>query len=233
MTAGKGGPLATQRANILKTICGEDGGSVEYPAATQGMLHSLGHHWNTVTLAYEVDTGGGAGSEVSVTNFPATQPVSGPLTDTQLRATAVPVSGTFWQATQPVSISGSVPVTGTFWQATQPVSGTVNPSTSAGKTIAYVSVSQSSAGTTQLAAASGSNKHKVVGCVLVMDAAGTLKFTDSSGDLSGAMSLAANAGFVLPSSLFPYLETGAVNRSISIVTANGAVKGVVALLTEP
>jgi len=30
---------------------------------------------------------------------------------------AVPVSGTFWQATQPVS--------GTFWQATQPVSGTV------------------------------------------------------------------------------------------------------------
>jgi len=43
----------------------------------------------------------------------------------------VPVSGTFWQATQPVSGSVSVsnfpasqPVTGTFWQATQPVSGT-------------------------------------------------------------------------------------------------------------
>lgn len=32
-----------------------------------------------------------AGS-VSVTNFPATQPVSGPLTDTQLRAAAVPVA---------------------------------------------------------------------------------------------------------------------------------------------
>jgi len=30
-------------------------------------------------------------------------PVTGALTDTQLRATAVPVSGTFWQATQPVS----------------------------------------------------------------------------------------------------------------------------------
>ncbi len=41
--------------------------------------------------------------------------VSGPLTDAQLRAAAVPVSGTFYQATQPVS--------GTFWQATQPVSG--------------------------------------------------------------------------------------------------------------
>jgi hypothetical protein len=40
---------------------------------------------------------------VAVSNFPASQPVSGPLTDTQLRAAAVPVSGTFWQATQPVS----------------------------------------------------------------------------------------------------------------------------------
>lgn len=36
-----------------------------------------------------------------------------------------PVSGTFWQATQPVSLAASVAVTGTFWQATQPVSGTV------------------------------------------------------------------------------------------------------------
>jgi len=35
--------------------------------------------------------------------------VTGPLTDTQLRATAVPVSGTFWQATQPVS-AASLPL---------------------------------------------------------------------------------------------------------------------------
>lgn len=42
-----------------------------------------------------------------------TQPVSGPLTDTQLRATDIKVS-----------LDGeSVPVTGTFWQATQPISG--------------------------------------------------------------------------------------------------------------
>jgi len=56
-----------------------------------------------------------------------TQPVSGTvavtgtqtdgLTDSELRASDVPVSGTFFQATQPVS--------GTFWQTTQPVSGTV------------------------------------------------------------------------------------------------------------
>lgn len=50
-------------------------------------------------------------SSISVSNFPASQPVS----------------GTFFQATQPVSIASmpSTPVTGTFWQATQPVSGTL------------------------------------------------------------------------------------------------------------
>ncbi len=41
------------------------------------------------------------------------------------------VTGTFWQATQPVSIASmpSTPVTGTFWQATQPVSIASMPST--------------------------------------------------------------------------------------------------------
>jgi hypothetical protein len=37
-------------------------------------------------------------------------PVSGPLTDTQLRASAVPVSGTFFQGTQPVSIAAALDV---------------------------------------------------------------------------------------------------------------------------
>jgi hypothetical protein len=58
---------------------------------------------------------------VTGTFWQATQPVSG----TFWQATQ-PVSGTFFQATQPVSIATmpSTPVTGTFWQATQPVSGT-------------------------------------------------------------------------------------------------------------
>lgn len=52
----------------------------------------------------------------------------GGLTDTELRATAVPVSGTFYPVTQPVSGTfwqATQPVSGTFWQATQPVSGTL------------------------------------------------------------------------------------------------------------
>ncbi len=55
---------------------------------------------------------------VSGAFYPVTQPVSGTFWQT-----TQPVSGTFWQATQPVSLAASVAVTGTFWQATQPVSG--------------------------------------------------------------------------------------------------------------
>lgn len=55
-----------------------------------------------------------AGGSVAVSNFPGTQAVSGPVTDTQLRATPVPVSGT-------------VAVTGTFFQTTQPISASALP----------------------------------------------------------------------------------------------------------
>lgn len=74
------------------------------------------------------------GLDVDVTRVQGTVTVSGPLTDTQLRATAVPVSGTVG-VSGAVSVTGpltdtqlratAVPVSGTFWQATQPVSGTV------------------------------------------------------------------------------------------------------------
>ena len=79
---------------------------------------------------------------LAVSNFPATQPisgtvsisgtvpVSGPLTDAQLRASAVPVSLASVPShpvTGPLTDAQlratPVPVSGTFWQATQPVSG--------------------------------------------------------------------------------------------------------------
>lgn len=61
-------------------------------------------------------SGGGGGGGLTDAQLRATPvPVSGPLTDTQLRATPVPVS------------VGTVPVTGTFWQATQPVSAASLP----------------------------------------------------------------------------------------------------------
>ena len=81
----------------------------------------------TVTVSNEVEVTNSTGNPI---------PVSGPLTDTQLRAIAVPVSGTVTANTglsQPLTDTQlratAVPVSGTFWQATQPVSGTVTANT--------------------------------------------------------------------------------------------------------
>ena len=105
--------------------------------------------------------------------------------------------------------------------------------TSFGKTITFVSVAQGAAGTTALAGASVGNKHKLVGACLVADAAGTVSFTDGTATLCGAMSLAANAGFVLPAAILPYTETAATNRPLNLVTVTAKVSGMVAILTEP
>lgn len=79
---------------------------------------------------------------VSVSNFPATQPVSGPLTDAQLRATAVPISGTVSTGlTQPLTdtqlrataVPVSGPLTDTQLRATAvPISGTVTANAGTG-----------------------------------------------------------------------------------------------------
>jgi hypothetical protein len=98
---------------------------------------------------------------ITVDNFPATQPVS------IATMPSTPVTGTFWQATQPVSGSVSVgnfpatqAVTGTFWQATQPVSGTVTttPVVSSSATIAQIT----STGSNQTILAANSNRKKAI-----------------------------------------------------------------------
>ena len=115
------------------------------------------------------------------------------------------------------------------------VAGTVtaNPATAMGKTITYVSVAQGAAGTTELAAASVGNKHKLLGAMLTLSATGTMKFTDGVADLTGAMDVSATGGFVLTTSVIPYQQTGAANRALNLVTTVGLAKGVVILLTEP
>jgi hypothetical protein len=94
---------------------------------------------------------------VTGTFWQATQPVSGPLTDTQLRASAVPVSlasvpshpvtntGTF---SVQVTSAPTTAVTGTFWQATQPVSIATLPSLAAGSN-AIGSITNTSFASTQ------------------------------------------------------------------------------------
>lgn len=93
--------------------------------------------------------------EVTVTNPSGGE--GGGLTNIELRASPVPISGTvtanvgtvpvtgsFYPATQPVSIASmpATAVTGTFWPATQPVSGTVAVNGSVAVTGAFYQATQ-------------------------------------------------------------------------------------------
>lgn len=92
--------LAGDDVDLLEALVAAAGapGDAAGVASAIGLLKSL-----AAQLAGSLAVSGW----VSVANLPATQPVSGPLTDTQLRASAVPVSGAFYPATQPVSLSTS------------------------------------------------------------------------------------------------------------------------------
>ena len=112
---GTSGVLNVPYMPIQGTVSIGTDGTVSLSANTLSALENINAtvsgtvELGTTTLAaLENITVGGS---VSVSNFPATQAVT----------------GTFWQTTQPVSIATmpTTPVTGTFWQATQPVSGTV------------------------------------------------------------------------------------------------------------
>lgn len=131
-----------------------DASTITIGTVDQGSPNTPANAW-PVKL---VDAGGvneaavnGAGQvSVNVGNFPATQAVTGPLTDTQLRASPVPISGTITatpSGTQNVNIVSTiaVPVTdngssltvdGVFFQATQPISAASLPLPSGASTAA-------------------------------------------------------------------------------------------------
>src|ERR1035438_6799152 len=94
---------------------------------TQGALtedHNFGTDGaNTLRVAAEI--GNATGSADFAAGNSSAQTLRVVIATNQ---SAIPVTGTFWQATQPVSGTfwqATQPVSGTFWQATQPVSGTV------------------------------------------------------------------------------------------------------------
>lgn len=114
---------------------------------------------------------------------------------------AVPVTGTFWQATQPVSLA-SVPshavtnagtfavqvtsapttaVTGTFWQATQPVSGTFWQATQP-VSGTFWQATQPVSGT--VTANAGSGTFTVSGTVTANAGSGPFPVSDNAGSLT-------------------------------------------------
>ncbi len=106
---------------------------------TNASIPVTGTFWQAtqpVSIAVAVPVTDNSGS-LTVDDGGGSITVDGPLTDAQLRATAVPVSGTISTGlSQPLTdtqlrasnvdiniTNPSLAVTGTFWQATQPVSG--------------------------------------------------------------------------------------------------------------
>jgi hypothetical protein len=97
--------------------------------------------------------------------------------------------------------------------------------------VTFISVAQGGAGTTALISGQSGKRHKVVSAVITLDTDGTLKFTDASADLTGAMDLAAKGGFVIPATSYPYFMA-AEGSALNIVTTGGGAKGVVGVVTE-
>lgn len=115
--------MAQNPSNVLSSLKTDSSGNLNVNLAAgsiSGGNAAAGATGSAVpaSAGYTGWNSGGNLVGASLTNALPVQPGTG---------ASFPVTGTFWQATQPVSIASmpSTPVTGTFWQATQPVSGTV------------------------------------------------------------------------------------------------------------
>ena len=100
----------------------------------------------------------GASFPVTGTFWQTTQPVS------IASMPSTPVTGTFWQTTQPVSmaVGPTTPVTGTFWQATQPVSISAAPLNAIGITPTDRTITSATGASQTVAAANGSRHGLIV-----------------------------------------------------------------------
>lgn len=121
---------------------------------------------------------------VSGAFFQATQPVS------IATMPSTPVTGTFFQTTQPVSIATmpSTPVTGTFFQTTQPVSGTVNLTPS---TLAVTATAAANTAVTLTLPAVAGQFHYITGIEIMRTAtaalAGTATLVVTTTNLPGSL----------------------------------------------
>lgn len=103
------------------------------------------------------------------------------------------------------------------------------PVTNEGRTISQVVVNQGAAGATDLVTAPGAGQRiHVTHIFLVLDAAGTIKFTEGTGptDLTGVMPIALNGQLnLVADSPYPILSTQTAAAKLSITTATGKAQG--------
>lgn len=71
----------------------------------------------------------------------------------------------------------------------------------------YAAVSCAASGNNELVAAVAGKRLKLISALLVADGTVAVKFRSASTDLSGAMSLIVNSGFVIPESMVGWIVT--------------------------
>jgi hypothetical protein len=92
-----------------------------------------------------------------------------------------------------------------------------------------VAVSQGAAGTTSIVTGVAGKKVYVFGIYLSLDAAGTLKFSEVAGDLSGTInSGGAAAPPIAAFAQHPILWTSTAGEDLKVVTATGKAQGWIA-----
>jgi hypothetical protein len=141
---------------------------------------------------------------------------------------SLPVTGTFFQATQPVSIATmpSTPVTGTFWQATQPISAVSLPLPTSASTETTLG--------TRLSEATFTTRHPVQGQALMAasvpvtlasnQSALTVQPYGMSDTLfAGATALAPAAGATIATLVTPPAGTYRVDITCGIAITAGAL----------
>ena len=145
----------------------------------------------------------------------------GGLTDTELRASPVPVSLTSTTITGSVALAaGTTRVGGTY-----DVGGQIIDEVPTVRTVNRAFVNASSTGNTSLVAAQGVGvRIRVLGIIAVSTLANNVKFQSATTDISALFPLAANAGFVLPETAHGWFQTAAneaLNVNLSAATATG------------
>jgi len=171
-----GGNLAAAKAD-LDTIVANTNNIPSSPAQEGGNLATIATNTTDIaTIGSKTDAKSTATDGTSVSLMSVLKEISAMC---QTPPTT-PVSGTFWQSTQPVSIATmpTTPVTGTFWQSTQPVSLASVPShavTNAG-TFAVQTTATTSGGYTpgKLVSAASTN------ATSIKSSAGTLGYLTAS-----------------------------------------------------
>jgi hypothetical protein len=178
---------------------------------------------------------------VAIASDQSALPVSGPVTNAELRASAVPVSvatlplpaGAAIASRQPALVNGRTPVvlTTSAGVAVEPaaVDDSLNYVAGTGLVVKYAVIDHATNGDNEILALVALKKLRVLALFLVAAAGVVGRFESNAGGtaLTGQMNFGANGGIVLPYNPAGWFETGA-GESLSLelggaVSVDGAL----------